>query len=219
MNNQARSLLIRAPLVPVITIHNIEDAVPLARALQRGGIHLLEMTLRTPRALEAISRIRAEVEGAVVGAGTVLNRADLDNALAAGSEFVITPGATTDLLAAGGRCGVPFYPGVSTALEVMNCLEHNLDTLKFFPAEASGGVKKLKAFSGPFAQVCFCPTGGIGPHNLAEYLALDNVLSVGGSWMVPDELVTAGQWSAVSKLAAQACEQVANLQLAAEERS
>lgn len=218
MNTQARNTLTRAPVVPVITLHNIEDAVPLARALQRGGIHLLEITLRTPRALEAISRIRAEVEGAVVGAGTVLNQADLDNALAAGSEFVITPGAPADLLAAGARCGVPFYPGVSTVLEVMNCLEYGLDTLKFFPAEASGGVKKLRAFSGPFPEVCFCPTGGIGPHNLAEYLALDNVLSVGGSWMVPEKLLAAGDWSAVSKLAAQACERAADLKLPGGER-
>ena len=217
MTNQARKMLTGAPVVPVITIYNVEDAVHLARALTRGGINLLEITLRTPQALEAISRIRSEVEGAVVGAGTVLNRTDLDNALAAGSEFVITPGVPADLLAAGVRCGVPFYPGVSTVSEVMNCLEHGLDTLKFFPAEASGGVKKLQAFSGPFPEVCFCPTGGIGLHNLAEYLALDNVMSVGGSWMVSKKLVTAGDWGAISELAAQACELAANLKVSVEE--
>lgn len=201
MNPDAKKLLLGTPLVPVVTLHNVDDAVPLATALVEGGLPLLEVTLRTPQALEAIARVRAEVEGVIVGAGTVINRTDLDNAIAAGSEFVMTPGSTTDLLAAGTDGGVPFYPGVATASDVINCLEYGLDTLKLFPAEASGGVSLLNALSAPFPQVSFIPTGGINSNNAPEYLRLDNVLSVGGSWVAPQALIEQGDWDAISQLA------------------
>lgn len=211
MSIQLRHLLTQAPIVPVISISDIDSAVPLARALIAGGIPVLEVTLRTAHGLEAIRRIRAEVEGAIVGVGTVLNERDLDSAVAAGSEFIITPGLTDRLLQAGIDCGVPFMPAVATVSDLMRCLENGLDTLKFFPAEAMGGVKTLKAFAGPFPDVCFCPTGGIGVHNIADYLALPTVLTVGGSWVVPEQLIADGNWSAITLLAREAVELVASL--------
>lgn len=211
MSIQLRHLLTQAPIVPVISISDIDSAVPLARALIAGGIPVLEVTLRTAHGLEAIRRIRAEVEGAIVGVGTVLNERDLDSAVAAGSEFIITPGLTDRLLQAGIDCGVPFMPAVATVSDLMRCLENGLDTLKFFPAEAMGGVKTLKAFAGPFPDVCFCPTGGIGLHNIADYLALPTVLTVGGSWVVPEQLIADGNWSEITLLAREAVELVASL--------
>lgn len=207
----ARLILARAPVVPVITINDIATAVPLAQALVAGGIPVLEVTLRTEHGLDAIRQIRAEVEGAIVGAGTVLSIGDLDAALDAGSEFIITPGLTDTLLRAGASCGVPFMPGVATVSEMMRCLEQGLDTLKFFPAEASGGASALKAFSGPFPEVAFCPTGGIGLNNIGDYLKLPSVLSVGGSWLAPDKLIASGDWAGITRLAREACELVASL--------
>lgn len=207
----ARSVLALAPVVPVITISDPAHAVPLARALVAGGIRVLEITLRSAHGLDAIRRVRAEVEGAVVGAGTVSNCRELEQALAAGSEFVITPGLTPALLRAGVQCGVPFIPGVATVSELMTGLEQGLDTLKFFPAEAVGGAAALKAFGGPFPQVRFCPTGGIGPANIHQYLALASVLSVGGSWLTPDDLVARGDWAAILRLAREACALVTTL--------
>lgn len=215
MSEAVRTILGRAPVVPVITIDAIEQAVPLARALVGGGIPVLEITLRTAHGLEAIRRIRAEVEGAVVGAGTVLTGADLDNAIAAGSEFIVTPGLTDTLLQQGANCGVPFLPGIATVSELMRCLEHGQRTLKFFPAEAAGGAKTLKAFAGPFPGVAFCPTGGIGLANIADYLAVPSVLSVGGSWLTPASLVTAQDWPAITALAREACKRVRALRPAA----
>lgn len=215
MSEAVRTILGRAPVVPVITINAIDEAVPLARALVAGGIPVLEITLRTAHGLEAIRRIRDEVEGAVVGAGTVLTRADLDNAIAAGSEFIVTPGLTDSLLRAGVDCGLPFLPGVATVSELMRCLEHDQRTLKFFPAEAAGGAKTLKAFAGPFPGVAFCPTGGIGLANMADYLAVPSVLSIGGSWLTPAPLIAAQDWSAITALAREACERVRALRPAA----
>lgn len=214
VTRSARSVLALAPVVPVITISDPAHAVPLARALVAGGIPVLEITLRSAHGLDAIRRVRAEVEGAVVGAGTVSNCRELEQALAAGSEFVITPGLTPALLRAGVQCGVPFIPGVATVSELMTGLEQGLDTLKFFPAEAAGGVAVLKAFSGPFPQVCFCPTGGIGPTNMAGYLALPTVLSVGGSWLTPAALVNTGDWAGITALARTATAQVQALRAA-----
>lgn len=207
----SQQILQMAPVVPVIVINDISEAVPLARALIKGGIPVLEVTLRTPQGLEAIRRIKAEVEGAVVGAGTVTTSRQLDEALKAGSEFIITPGLTPRLLDAGVSCGVPFMPGIATVGEMMSCLEKGLDTLKFFPAEANGGAPALKAISGPFPDVSFCPTGGIGPHNLADYLALASVMSVGGSWLTPEKLLSAGNWDGITDLAIEACQLVERL--------
>lgn len=214
MQLSANALLQRAPMVPVIVIHDLETAVPLAQALYDGGLPVLEITLRTPQGAEAIRLINNAVEGAIVGAGTVVSVKDLELAMAVGSEFIVTPGLTSRLLAAGSDCGVPFLPGVATVSEMMTALEQGISTLKFFPAEASGGAKALAAFAGPFPNVRFCPTGGIGLHNIADYLALPSVLSVGGSWVCPDKLVRAGDWAAITSLARQACEQIAALRAA-----
>lgn len=215
MNRSSREILQLAPVVPVITIRNVKHAVPLAKALIAGGIPVLEVTLRTPQGLDSIRAIKAEVEGAVVGAGTVLNEKDLDAALEAGSEFVITPGLTDNLLRAGVRCGVSFMPGVATISELMCCMEAGLDTVKFFPAEASGGAKTLKAFGGPFPDIRFCPTGGIGLNNIADYLALKSVLSVGGSWIAADDLIAAEDWASITRLASEATARVASIRASA----
>lgn len=200
-----------APVIPVITVDDIKKAVPLARALVDGGLPVLEITLRTPLGLEAIRVLKAEVEGAVVGAGTVLNPRDLEGALAAGSEFIITPGLTPTLLRAGCECGVPFMPGIATVSEMMSCLDAGLKALKFFPAEASGGAAILKAFSGPFPNISFCPTGGIGPGNLASYLAVPTVRTVGGSWMTPAAMVANEDWHGIRTLAAETVALVASM--------
>lgn len=184
-----------APVVPVVVIEDVEDAVPLAGALVRGGLPAIEVTLRTPAALDAIERIAAEVEGAVVGAGTVNTAGQVDEALAAGARFLVSPGATPTLLDALQDAGVPFLPGTATASDLVALLERGLTHAKLFPAEVVGGVKALKAFAGPFPQLRFCPTGGINAANAPDYLAQPNVVCVGGSWM------TAGD---VEALAAQA---------------
>ncbi len=211
MSLNAQQILHMAPVVPVIVINDLSEAVPLARALLKGGIPVLEVTLRTSQGLEAIKRIQEEVEGVVVGAGTVTSTQQLEKALTAGSEFIITPGLTPSLLDAGADCGVPFMPGIATVGEMMCCLEKGLDTLKFFPAEANGGAPALKAISGPFPDVSFCPTGGIGPHNLADYLALKSVISVGGSWLTPEKMLSEGNWEGITDLANEACQLVERL--------
>jgi len=211
MATAERSLLQCAPMLPVLTINELAHAVPLARALVAGGLPLLEVTLRTAHGLAAIREIAAGVEGAVVGAGTVLSEADLDYALAAGAGFIVTPGLTPSLLLAGEACGLPFIPGVATASDIMACLERGMDTLKFFPAEAAGGAAALRAMGGPFPGVRFCPTGGIGPANVATYLALPSVVSVGGSWVAPADLVAARDWAAITELARETVRLVASL--------
>ena len=207
----ARDILRKAPVVPVVVLDELDHAIPLAKALVAGGIPVIEVTLRTEVGLEAIRRIKGEVEGAIVGAGTVLSADDLRAALAVGSEFIITPGLTPSLLDAGTDCGVPFMPGTASVSDIMCCLEKGLDTLKFFPAEALGGVKTLQAFSGPFPDIRFCPTGGISKTNLASYLTLDSVLSVGGSWLADRKMMQNGDWEGISQLAEGVCKQVASL--------
>ena len=192
------------PVLPVIVIHDADDAVPLARALLAGGVTVLEVTLRTPAAVEAIRRIAGEVPEATVGAGTVLAAADLEAVEDAGGRFAISPGLTPGLLAAADSGGIPLIPGVATASELMTGLERGYDHLKFFPAEASGGVRALKAISGPFPQVTFCPTGGISPATYREYLALETVACVGGSWLVPAEAMKEKDWPRITELAAAA---------------
>ena len=173
-----------APVIPVIVIDDVADAAPLASALVAGGLPVLEVTLRTPAALDAIAAMK-RVEGAIVGAGTVTNPHELDQALAAGSEFIVSPGLTEPLARAAIDRGVPFLPGIADAGDIMRGLDLGLTHFKFFPAMAAGGLSALKALASPFGQCRFCPTGGIGPDNAAEWLAFDPVLCVGGSWVAP----------------------------------
>jgi 2-dehydro-3-deoxyphosphogluconate aldolase/(4S)-4-hydroxy-2-oxoglutarate aldolase len=173
-----------APVIPVIVIDDVAHAVPLAEALVAGGLRVLEVTLRTPAALDAI-RAMKEVEGAIVGAGTVTNPKELDAALDAGSEFIVSPGLTEKLGRAAVAAGVPFLPGIANAGDIMRGLDLGLDRFKFFPAMAAGGLPALKALAAPFGNVRFCPTGGISLDNAAEWLAFDPVLCVGGSWVSP----------------------------------
>lgn len=201
---QPQSVFARSPIVPVMVINKIEHAVPLAKALVAGGISVLEVTLRTSCALEAISEIAKSVPEAVVGAGTVLNQAQLKQATDAGSQFLISPGSTTQLLRAAKAGSVPLIPGVSTISEVMTGIAEGYTHFKFFPAESSGGVGALKSFSGPLSSVKFCPTGGINLQNFNEYLALPNVECIGGSWIAPTSLMDEGNWQEITNLCKQA---------------
>ena len=195
------SLLDGQPVIPVLRIENVADAVPLARALARGGLRMIEITLRTPGALEAIRRVAGEVEEAIVGAGTILNARQFDEAAQAGSQFIVSPGITRELLARAASGDVPLLPGAITPGEIMAAREAGLDFLKFFPAEQAGGAAFLKALASPIADVKFCPTGGVTANNAPSYLSLENVVCVGGSWVAPDDLVKAGNWSAIEALA------------------
>ena len=195
------TLLSRAPVLPVLVIEHLEDAVPLARTLVVAGLPVLEVTLRTPVALEAIRRITVEVPGACVGAGTVLAASDLAVVEAAGASFAISPGATDALYAAATTATIPLLPAIATASELMRGLEHGYRRFKFFPAEACGGTIALRAFAGPFAQCRFCPTGGIDADSAPRYLALGNVLTVGGSWMVPGDALQSRDWPRIGALA------------------
>lgn len=190
-----------APVVPVLVIDDIAHARPLAEALVAGGLPALEVTLRTPCALDAI-RAMAGVPGGVVGAGTLLTPADVKAAKAAGARFGVSPGATPALLDACAEADLPLLPGAVTASEIMALLERGYDVLKFFPAEQSGGAAFLKSIGGPIPQVKFCPTGGIGPKNAADYLSLPNILCVGGSWVAPKTAMLAGDWAEITRLAA-----------------
>lgn len=192
------------PVIPVIVVSNPDHAVPLAQALLAGGIRVLEITLRSDAALEAIRRIREELPDVLVGAGTVLSGQDLHAVAEAGGQFAISPGLTPSLLAAAGQQSLPLIPGVATASELMMALEAGLTELKFFPAQAAGGVQMLQSFNGPFPQVTFCPTGGITLQNYKEYLALKNVACVGGSWLVPSEKIEQGAWAAITQLSQEA---------------
>ncbi|MGH8086017.1 MAG: bifunctional 4-hydroxy-2-oxoglutarate aldolase/2-dehydro-3-deoxy-phosphogluconate aldolase [Lysobacter sp.] len=195
------AILQRAPVLPVLAIERLDDAVPLARALVEGGLPVLEVTLRTDVALAAIRRIVDEVPDAIVGAGTVLNAADLEAVAAAGAAFAISPGATDALYAAARGVSIPWIPAVATASELMRGLEHGHRRFKFFPAEAAGGMAALKSFAGPFPQARFCPTGGIDAGSAPRYRALANVVTVGGSWMVPKDALQSRDWEHIRALA------------------
>ncbi|WBO66656.1 bifunctional 4-hydroxy-2-oxoglutarate aldolase/2-dehydro-3-deoxy-phosphogluconate aldolase [Streptomyces camelliae] len=197
----AASALDLAPVVPVVVVSAAADAVPLARALVAGGLPAIEVTLRTPAALDAIRAIADEVPSAVVGAGTVLTPEQVGACTAAGARFLVSPGWTQGLLAAMRGSGVPFLPGVSTASEVVALLERGVREMKFFPAQAAGGTAYLRSLAGPLPQARFCPTGGIGPATAPEYLSLPNVGCVGGSWMIPADAVAAGDWPRIEELA------------------
>ncbi|MFA7666796.1 MAG: bifunctional 4-hydroxy-2-oxoglutarate aldolase/2-dehydro-3-deoxy-phosphogluconate aldolase [Burkholderiaceae bacterium] len=192
------------PVIPVLTVEDAGSAVPLARALLAGGIRVLELTLRTPAALEAIRRIAAEVPEAMIGAGTVTRPAEMRAVREAGARFAFSPGWAQGLSDAARDEGLEFIPGVMTPSEVMAAANAGHRALKLFPAAVAGGIPMLTALAGPFTGVRFCPTGGVGPANLADYLALPNVFAVGGSWLAPADAVAAGDWARITALAAQA---------------
>jgi 2-dehydro-3-deoxyphosphogluconate aldolase/(4S)-4-hydroxy-2-oxoglutarate aldolase len=197
-------LLTRAPVIPVLTIDRVVDAVPLARALLAGGLPVIEVTLRTPVALDAVAAIIAEVPQAVVGIGTVTDIPEIRLALSAGAKFLVSPGTPPELAAALARAPVPALPGCATVSEAMALAGLGFAVLKFFPAEAAGGVAFLKAIAAPLPNVRFCPTGGIDQRNAAAYLALPNVIAVGGSWVAPKEAIAAGDFDRVIALAREA---------------
>lgn len=196
-----QTILNAGPVMPIIVLNQVADAVPLARALVVGGIRVLEVTLRTPAALESIRAIAAEVPDAILGAGTVVTPADLDAAAKAGAVFAVSPGASPDLLRAGREAAIPLLPGVMTPSDVINALAAGYTAMKLFPAAQAGGLGMLKALSGPFPQVRFCPTGSIDPASAPAFLALPNVACVGGSWLTPADRVKAGDWAAITELA------------------
>lgn len=197
---QVQAMLAACPLVPVITIHHPDHAVPLGRALVQGGIRILEVTLRSEYGLDAIRQLRKALPDVWVGAGTVTQISQYREAEAAGAQFVITPGVTESLLAHGLNAQAPLLPGISTISEMMMGYAMGYREFKFFPAEVSGGIKALRAFAGPFADVSFCPTGGIRRETAKDYLALDNVLAVGGTWLTPEDKIEAGDWNAVTEI-------------------
>jgi 2-dehydro-3-deoxyphosphogluconate aldolase/(4S)-4-hydroxy-2-oxoglutarate aldolase len=194
-------ILTRGPVIPVMVIDNIEDAVPLARALVAGGLSVLEITLRTAVAMESIRRIAAEVEGAVVGVGTIANPSHVEAAAEAGAVFAVSPGAPLSLVKAMPSLPIPLLPGIATPSEAMTLLEHGAFFAKLFPAGNVGGVGFLKALQSPFPQLRFCPTGGIDAAKAPAYLALPNVICIGGSWMAPRDLVRAGNWAGIESRA------------------
>ncbi|MFF8829218.1 bifunctional 4-hydroxy-2-oxoglutarate aldolase/2-dehydro-3-deoxy-phosphogluconate aldolase [Streptomyces sp. NPDC015131] len=200
----APSVLDHAPVLPVVVLEDATDAVPLARALVAGGLPAIEVTLRTPAALDAIRAIAAEVPGAVVGAGTVVSARGAADAVDAGARFLVSPGCTGGLLDALDASGVPYLPGVSTASEVLALLERGVYEMKFFPAQAAGGTAYLKCLAGPLPGARFCPTGGITPASAPAYLALPNVGCVGGTWMLPPDALAARDWTRVESLAREA---------------
>lgn len=199
-----RNILHLAPVIPVITLERVDDALPLAEALLEGGLPVLEITLRTPAALPAITAIRQRFPDAVVGAGTVIDRRGCEQARDAGAQFAVSPGATAALLEAARDCQLPLLPGASTASEVLWLLEQQVSNMKFFPAEAAGGITMLKALAAPLPQAVFCPTGGISLAKAPDYLALPNVACVGGSWMVTAELLRAARWQDIRNAAREA---------------
>ena len=203
-SQHALALCQMAPVIPVLVIDELAHALPLAQALVAGGLPVLEVTLRTDCALEAIAAM-SNVEGAVVGAGTVLSAAQMEAAANAGARFAVSPGATPALIDAARVNNMPLLPGAQTCSEVMTLLEQGYSVQKFFPAEAIGGANALKSIAGPLPQVTFCPTGGISAERAPEYLKLPNIVCVGGSWVAPKDAMLAGDWQAITALAEAAC--------------
>ena len=196
-----REILAASPVMPVIVLERIADAVPLAKALVSGGIRVLEITLRTAVALDCVRAIRTAVPDAIVGVGTITNLVDMNAAREAGAMFGVSPGATQDLLADASTSAFPFLPGTMTPSDVMRALDAGFSAMKLFPAKQAGGIDMLKALGGPFPQVMFCPTGGIDADSAAAYLSLSNVACVGGSWLAPAELVDNHRWDEISRRA------------------
>jgi 2-dehydro-3-deoxyphosphogluconate aldolase/(4S)-4-hydroxy-2-oxoglutarate aldolase len=202
--DQLDAVIAQSRIIPVLTIEHVADAVPLARALIAGGVPVLEVTLRTAAGLDAAAAIIAAVPEAVVGIGTVLTPDDLARSVAIGARFALSPGATPTLLAAAAQCPVPFMPGVATASELMLAMEYGFDTVKFFPANTAGGPAAVRGLAGPFPGARFCPTGGVSDDNSAAWLALPNVVAVGGSWLTPAAELRAGDWDAITQRTARA---------------
>lgn len=203
-----KDLFAMGPVVPVLVIKDVEDALPIAEALLAADVKVLEVTLRTPAALDVISTIAKALPEAVVGSGTVTNRELLQRSADAGAKFAISPGLTKDLLQAGNEGDIALIPGISSISELMDGIDYGYDHFKFFPAEASGGVNAIKSIGGPFADIRFCPTGGINLNNINNYLALPNVACCGGSWLVSDEIIAQKNWKKITELAKQALEHV-----------
>ncbi|MBA6391236.1 bifunctional 4-hydroxy-2-oxoglutarate aldolase/2-dehydro-3-deoxy-phosphogluconate aldolase [Colwellia sp. BRX10-3] len=200
---QPKDLFAMGPIVPVLVIKDVKDALPIAEALLAADVKVLEVTLRTPAALEVISIIAKHLPEAIVGAGTVTNRDLLQQSYDAGAKFAISPGLTKNLLKAGKEGNIALIPGISSISELMDGIDCGYDHLKFFPAEASGGVKALQSIGGPFPDIKFCPTGGINLNNIRDYLALPNVSCCGGSWLVSDEIIKQGNWQEITRLSKQ----------------
>lgn len=198
------SILQECRVLPVVTATDVQSTVDLARALHRGGMKAIEITLRTEAALDSIRAVVSEVPELLVAAGTVTTPAELEQAMASGVSLALSPGATPRLLAAARDSGLPFVPGVATASEIMQGLDHGFDTFKLFPAQTLGGLDMLKSLGGPFPDIRFCPTGGLNPANFRDYLALPNVICCGGSWMVSAKLVDNGLWTEIERLAREA---------------
>ena len=196
-----KEIFASGPIVPVLVINKVADALPIAEALLAADVKVLEVTLRTPDALDVISVIAKEFPEAIVGSGTVTNRQQLQQSIDAGAKFAISPGLTKDLLQAGNEGNIALIPGISSISELMDASDFGYDHLKFFPAEASGGVNAIKSIGGPFPDIKFCPTGGININNVRDYLALPNVACCGGSWLVPNHVVEAKTWSEITQLA------------------
>lgn len=204
MNLDANSVMKTSPIVPVIVVDKVDEAIDLAKALSDGGISIMEITLRTKAGLEAIEKISKEMPSMLVGAGTVCDVSDYRNAINAGSKFIFSPGITSSLINESKNQDIPFIPGVSSASEIMLAKENNLSHCKLFPASLVGGVDMLKAFNGPFPNIKFCPTGGVNINNMNEFLALDNVLCIGGSWIASSKLVKEKKFNEITKLAQEA---------------
>lgn len=201
---QPADIFAMGPIVPVLVIENIEDAVPIANALIAGGINVLEVTLRTANALDVIKEIATKLPHAMVGAGTVINPETLQQSIAAGAKFAISPGLTKELLAASIESTIPLIPGIASISELMTGIDAGFDHFKFFPAEAIGGAKSIKSISGPFPNIRFCPTGGINVNNMGNYLSLNNVACIGGSWLVPDDAVLNKDWDRITQITKEA---------------
>ena len=203
-----KDIFAAGPIVPVLVINKVEEALPIAEALLAANVKVLEVTLRTPAALDVISIIAKELPEAIIGSGTVTNRQQLQQSYDAGAKFAISPGLTKDLLQAGNEGNIALIPGISSISELMDGADYGYDHLKFFPAEASGGVNAIKSIGGPFPDIRFCPTGGINLKNVRDYLALPNVACCGGSWLVSSDIVRDKNWSQITMLANQALEHV-----------
>jgi len=201
-----KEILKKSKVIPVVVIKQLEDAVPLATALVEGGLKVLEVTLRTEVAIDAIKLIKQALPDVLVGSGTVIDPTTLELSIGAGVDFMVSPGSTRELLTAVSQSDIPLLPGATTPSEIMNLLDQGFDTMKFFPAEASGGAKMLKSIAGPLPQATFCPTGGINPSNAKAYLALNNVACIGGSWMLNKQLIADKNWTEISRLSEQACQ-------------
>ena len=197
-------IIAKTSVMPVMVVDRMEDAIPLAQALVEGGIRVLEITLRTAAGLDSVRAIRHAVPDAIVGVGTIATPGQLEASIAAGAQFGVSPGSTPKLLKAIAESQLPFLPGVATMSEVMQALEMGFNVMKLFPAVAAGGIKLLESFAGPFPQVRFCPTGGINAQNASDFFKLPNVACVGGSWIIPKNLVTAGNWTDITRLAREA---------------